>query len=181
VTTGSLVPRSDTSPVIFGLKKGWVLVDPGSAAGLDGSMTKAVNRNQNWFGYYWAPTALIGKHKMVKLPFGVPFAGKENWDNCLVKAEQDCAKPKPSAWVKSAVNTVVTDRFKKIGGPALNYLAKRVFSGKVMNEMLVYMKDNQAQGSDASIEFLKKHEKIWSKWVLPTAAKKIKAALKSLK
>ena len=37
-------------------KKGWVLVDPGSAAGLDGSMTKAVERGENWFGYYWSPT-----------------------------------------------------------------------------------------------------------------------------
>ena len=31
-------------------KKGWVLVDPGSAAGLDGSMAKAVERGENWFG-----------------------------------------------------------------------------------------------------------------------------------
>ena len=29
-------------------KKGWVLVDPGSAAGLDGSMAKAVERGENW-------------------------------------------------------------------------------------------------------------------------------------
>ena len=43
-------------------KKGWVLVDPGSAAGLDGSMAKAVERGDNWFGYYWSPTAMIGKY-----------------------------------------------------------------------------------------------------------------------
>ncbi|PLX44066.1 MAG: ABC transporter substrate-binding protein, partial [Hyphomicrobiales bacterium] len=92
-------------------KKGWVLVDPGSAAGLDGSMTKAVERGENWFGYYWSPTAMIGKHNMVKLPFGVPFAGSDNWDGCIVKAEQDCADPKPSSWTKSEVRTVVTDRF----------------------------------------------------------------------
>ena len=159
-------------------KKGWVLVDPGSAAGLDGSMTKAVERGQNWFGYYWSPTAMIGKHKMVKVPFGVPFAGADNWDGCIAKAEQDCAAPKPSSWTKSAVNTVVTDRFKKAGGPALGYLAKRVFPGDVMNGMLVYMKANQAQGSDASIEFLKNHEKVWSTWVSADIATKVKAALK---
>ena len=59
-------------------KKGWVLVDPGSAAGLDGSMAKAVERDENWFGYYWSPTSMIGKYKMHKLDFGVPFGGKEN-------------------------------------------------------------------------------------------------------
>ena len=74
-------------------KKGWVLVDPGSAAGLDGSLAKAVERGQNWFGYYWSPTALAGKYSLVKIPFGVPFAGSDNWDGCIVKPEQDCARP----------------------------------------------------------------------------------------
>lgn len=160
-------------------KKGWVLVDPGSAAGLDGSMTKAVEREQNWFGYYWTPTAMIGKHKMVKLPFGIPFAGRDNWDNCLAKSEQDCADPKVSAWTVSEVQTIVTDKFKKAGGPAVDYLGKRVFPGDVMNEILVYMGENQASGSDATLEFLKKHEAIWSTWVSPEAAAKVKTALSS--
>lgn len=158
-------------------KKGWVLVDPGSAAGLDGSMSKAAERGENWFGYYWAPTALIGKYNMVPLDFGVPFAGKENWDGCIVKAEQDCASPKPSAWTKSEVHTVITDRFKKQGGAAVTYLTKRVVPGPVMNAMLVFMADQQAGGADAAVEFLKKHEAIWSKWVSADAAKKIKKTL----
>ena len=75
-------------------KKGWVFVDPGSAAGLDGSMNKALTRNENWFGYYWSPTSLIGKHKITKVDFGVPFVGKDHWDNCIVKPEKECAKSK---------------------------------------------------------------------------------------
>jgi glycine betaine/proline transport system substrate-binding protein len=158
-------------------KKGWVLVDPGSAAGLDGSMSKAAERGENWFGYYWAPTALIGKYNMVPLDFGVPFAGKENWDGCIVKAEQDCASPKPSAWTKSEVHTVITDSFKKKGGAAITYLSKRIVPGPIMNSMLVFMADEQAAGNDAAIEFLKKHEAIWSKWVSADVAKKIKKTL----
>ena len=158
-------------------KKGWVLVDPGSAAGLDGSMSKAAERGENWFGYYWAPTALIGKYNMVPLDFGVPFAGKENWDGCIVKAEQDCANPKPSAWTKSEVHTVITDSFKKKGGAAITYLSKRIVPGPIMNSMLVFMADEQAAGNDAAIEFLKKHEAIWSKWVSADVAKKIKKTL----
>ena len=38
------------------------LVDPGSAAGLDGSIAKAGDRGENWFGYYWSPTAMVGKY-----------------------------------------------------------------------------------------------------------------------
>ena len=157
--------------------KGWMIVETGSAAGLDGSIAKAAERGENWFGYYWAPTALIGKYDMVKLDFGVPFAGKENWDGCIAKAEQDCANPKPSAWTKSEVHTVITDRFKKEGGAAVTYLTKRIVPGPVMNAMLVFMADQQAGGADAAVEFLKKHEAIWSKWVSSDAAKKIKKAL----
>jgi len=158
--------------------KGWKLVDPGSAAGLDGSMTKAVERGENWFGYYWSPTAMIGKHKMVKLPFGVPFAGAENWDGCIAKAEQDCADPKPSAWTQSEVHTVVTDDFKKNGGPeVMDYLGKRVFPGQIMNDMLVYMGEEQAGGEDAAIEFLLQHGNLWQSWVSADVAKKVQASL----
>ena len=159
-------------------KKGWVLVDPGSAAGLDGSIAKAAEGDKNWFGYYWNPTAIIGKYNMAPVDFGVKFAGAENWDGCIVKAEQDCANPKPSAWTKSEVNTIVTDKFKKNAGKkVMKYLKKRTYPGEVMNGMLVYMADNQAEGSDAAIEFLKTQEGIWTKWVSSDVAEKIKAGL----
>lgn len=158
-------------------KKGWVLVDPGSAAGLDGSLAKAVERGQNWFGYYWSPTALAGKYSLVKVPFGVPFAGSENWDGCIVKPEQECAAPKPSAWTKSEVHTVVSDSFSKSGGVAVDYLKTRVFPGAIMNGMLAYMQEEKASGEDAAVEFLRKHESIWTKWVSADAAAKVKASL----
>ena len=53
-------------------KKGWVLADPGSQAGLDASMAKAAQRDDNWLGYYWSPTAPVGKYEMKLMDFGVP-------------------------------------------------------------------------------------------------------------
>ena len=157
-------------------EKGWKLVDPGSAAGLDGSMSKAVNRGENWFGYYWSPTALIGRHKMVKLDFGVPFGGSENWDGCIVKPEQECADPKPSSWTESEVHTVVTAEFaKNAGNEVMEYLQNRVFPGDVMNGMLVYMDENQAEGADAAVEFLRVHGGVWASWVPSEVATKLKS------
>jgi glycine betaine/proline transport system substrate-binding protein len=46
-----------------------------------------------------------------------------------------------------------------------------------MNGMLVWMGENQAEGADAAIEFLKTQESVWGKWVSSDAAKKIKKAL----
>lgn len=158
-------------------KKGWRLIDPGSAAGLDASVAKYGDRKENWFGYYWTPTSLAGKYGMTMLEFGVPFAGKENWDGCIVKPEQECANPKPSAWTKSEVHTVITDSFKKRSALAGEYFAKRIFPAPVMNKMLVFMANEQASGEDAALEFLAKHESIWTKWVSPDVVKKVKASM----
>jgi len=159
-------------------KKGWVLIDPGSAAGLDGSIAKAAESGDPWIGYYWNPTSIVGKYSLIPLEWGVDYAGDENWNGCIVKPEQECVDPKPSAWIKSEVNTIITTKFAKQGGKkVVKYIKKRTYPGSVMNGMLVYMADNQASGADAAIEFLTKHEKVWKKWVSGAAKKKIKAGL----
>ncbi|MBT5911172.1 MAG: ABC transporter substrate-binding protein [Rhodospirillaceae bacterium] len=158
-------------------QKGWVLVNPGSGAGLKGSIAKAANRGENWFGYYWNPTAIVGKYNLIKLPFETKWAGSNNWDGCIVKPEQDCADPKPSSWTKSAVRTVITTKFSKRGGVAAKYLENRIFPGDVMNSMLVFMNNEKANGADTAIEFLRRHSDVWIKWVSKEAAKKIKASL----
>lgn len=157
--------------------KGWVLVDPGSAAGLDGAIAKASERGEPWFGYYWNPTSLIGKYNLQMLPFEVDFAGRDNWDNCIALAEQDCADPQPTAWTQSEVRTVVTAEFKDKGGAASDYFAKRAFPGEVMNAMLVYMSDNQATGEDAAYHFLETYPEVWGAWVSPDVAEMVQSEL----
>ena len=155
--------------------KGWVIVDPGSAAGLDGSIAKANERGENWMGYYWSPTSLLGKYNMQSVPFGVEFAGNEHWDACI--AQPECVDPQPTSWIQSEVYTIVTAEFAA-GNEDINaYLAARVFPGDVMGSMLVYMADEQAGGEDAAYEFLTQHMDLWTTWVPADVAEKIKAAL----
>jgi glycine betaine/proline transport system substrate-binding protein len=154
--------------------KGFVLLDTGSAAGLDGSIAKAYERQQGWLGYYWAPTSILGKYQMVKLDAGVPH-DKEAWESCNVQTE--CTQPKKTDWARASVFTVVTDRFKKEGGPAYDYLAARGWSNDTVNELLAWMSDNQATGTDGARQFLKTQESIWQTWVPADVAQKVKAAL----
>ncbi|TDH35788.1 ABC transporter substrate-binding protein [Pseudohoeflea suaedae] len=151
------------------------LVETGSAAGLDGSIAKAYEGKDPWFGYYWAPTALLGKYEMVKLDFPAEF-NKEQWDSCITKP--DCADPQPNAWTKSEVYTVVTDRFKQAGGPAYDYLTERSWPNDTVNKLLAWMADNQATGEDAAYYFLNNSPDIWTKWVSEDAAEKVKKAVK---
>ena len=155
--------------------KGFVLVDPGSAAGLDGSIAKAYERKQGWLGYYWAPTSILGKYAMVKLDPGVPH-NKAEWEACNSKAE--CASPKKNDWARADVFTVVTDRFKKAGGPAVEYLNKRNWGNDTVNNLLAWMQNNQASGKDGARHFLKTMPQVWTGWVSAEAAAKVKAAVK---
>ncbi len=154
--------------------KGFVLVDTGSAAGLDGSIARAYERKEGWLGYYWAPTSILGKYQMVKLDAGVPH-DQQAWENCNSKTE--CDNPTKNDWARAEVYTVVTDHFKTAGGPAYDYLSRRSWGNDTVNQLLAWMSDNQATGEDGARHFLKNNAQVWAGWVTPEVAQKVQSAL----
>lgn len=154
---------------------GFRLVDTGSAAGLDGSIAKAYERKQGWLGVYWAPTSLLGKYKMVKLEAGVPVNQVE-WKRCTTVAS--CPDPKPTAWPMGRLYTLITKPFADKAGPdVMKYLNTRTFKTADLQQVMLWMTDNQATGEDGAKRFLKEKQNVWTKWVTPAAAEKIKASL----
>ena len=155
-------------------KAGFVLVDTGSAAALDGSIAKAYERKAPWVGFYWAPTALLGKYPMVKLDIGLPTDSVE-WKRCNTVA--DCPDPKPNGWPLDRVFTLTTKSFAARSPTVMAYLNKRAWSNDTVNQLIAWMTDNQATGEEGAKYFLKNNETLWSPWVTPEAASKIKASL----
>ena len=80
-----------------------------------------------------------------KIPFGVDY-DDDNWHNCIVKPEKECANPKPTSWTKSIVETVVTDNFMNNSGIASDFIKNRTYPGEIMNQMFVFMTDQKATG-----------------------------------
>ncbi len=154
--------------------KGFELIDPGSAAGLDGSIAKAYERKEPWLGYYWAPTSILGKYPMVRLDMGVEH-NKEEWDSCT--SQPNCADPKPNEWTRSPVYTVVTSEFAENAPEAMAYLKERSWSNEVANEVLAYMSDNQYTGEDGARYFLKEYPDLWKEWLSDDTVKKVEDAL----
>ncbi len=153
---------------------GFEVIDPGSGAGLAGSIAKAFAREEAWFGYYWAPTSVLGKYEMVKVDFGAP-ANEEHHFSCIT--HEGCEDPKPGMYPPSTVQTVTTEGFAARAPVVFDYLNKRSFTNKEMNSLLAWMEDNQADGEVAMEYFLEEHEAIWSRWLAPEVAAKVKAAL----
>ncbi|ACA86129.1 ABC transporter substrate-binding protein [Shewanella woodyi] len=155
---------------------GFDLIDPGSGAGLAGSIARAYEREKPWFGYYWAPTAVLGKYKMVKVDFGTGV-DVEHFKACTSQAE--CADPKVTMYPKALVQTITTSDFTKKSSQGFDYLSKRAFTNEQMNGLLAWMEDNQADGDIAAEYFLTNYEDIWTQWVAADVAAKVKQAIKN--
>ncbi|MCD2181955.1 ABC transporter substrate-binding protein [Rhizobium sp. GN54] len=153
---------------------GFDLVDTGSAAGLDGSIANAFEKKTGWLGYYWAPTAILGKYEMTKLSFGVEHDKKE-WDACT--AIPDCPSPKVNAYPVSDVYTVVTKAFADKAGVTMDYMKTRQWDNQTVGKVLAWMGDNQGTNEDAAKYFLETYPEMWTKWVSPEVAEKVKASL----
>lgn len=159
----------------FGAKeKGFELIDTGSAAGLDGSIASAFEQKTGWLGYYWAPTAVLGKYDMVKLSFGAAH-DKAEWDSCT--AVTDCAAPKVNSYPVSDVFTVVTQKFAEKNPIAIDYFKARQWDNHTVGQVLAWMNDNQAQNEEAARHFLVTYPDLWTNWVGADVAAKVKAAL----
>lgn len=168
------VSTSNLYRAIGAREKGFELIDTGSAAGLDNSIANAFEKKAGWLGYYWAPTAIMGKYEMVKLSFGVPH-DKEDWDTCTSVPE--CPAPKINSFPISQAFTIATKSFADKAEVALPYVRARKWGNATVNGILAWQAENKATNEDAAKYFLNENEQIWTKWVASDVVQKIKAAL----
>ncbi len=59
----------------------------------------------------------------------------------------------------------------------VEFLKKYETTLDINNKFLAYMQDNKASTEDAAKWFLKEYESLWTQWVSPDVAAKVKAAL----
>lgn len=157
-----------------GAENGFDLIQADTPDALINSIATAFQNKHGWLGYYWAPTATLGKFEMVRLDFGVPH-NKVEWDKCTAVA--GCPNPKPNAWPKSKVYTVTTDDFRRSDATAFAYLANRSWSNRTVNGLMAWMNDNQASAAQGAVHFLQTREDLWLDWVTPEAAGKLRQFL----
>ena len=115
---------------------------------------------------------------MVKLDFGIEFAGVKNWRGCMVKPVADCDDPKPSAWSPTHLQTVITDKLAAtVPGEALAYLTAREFPSDLMSTLLATQYDKQLGTKETVRVFMLQHSLVWKPWVSADVASKIINAL----
>jgi glycine betaine/proline transport system substrate-binding protein len=157
----------------YGLDESYVNFRPGTGTALDAAIVSAYKQREPILFYYWSPTAIMGKFKLVKLE--EPPYNDACWATLTsrdAKTRQGCSSP--SATVQYGVSSA----FANAAPELIAVLEKATFPLDEINASLATMADEKAEASEVATEFLKTKEAVWGPWVSHQVRAKIKAALK---
>lgn len=145
----------------------------GSGETLATSLASAYEKKEPWFGYYWAPTAIMGKYHMVAVELG-PY------DAAAHEANQNPNNPAPgvSSFPAAPVLTVVTADFAQREPAIAEFLGKVSINLDHMNAVVAWMDENGASGEEAAVYYLTTYKDVWGNWLNDEAREKLAAVLK---
>lgn len=165
---------NDSLKVAFDLEgNGIDVFDHGSGETLAGSIASAYEKKEPWFGYYWAPTPVLGKYNMVPVDMG-PYVPDVHTCN----ATQDCPTPGKSSYPAAPVVTGVTTTFAAREPEVVALLSNLSFTNQQMGEILAWKQDNNASAEEATVYFLSNYKDVWKNWLTDDAKKNLAGLLK---
>jgi len=123
----------------------------GSGSALAGTMVGAYKKGEPWVGYYWAPTAVMGRLDMVRL--------------------------KGSEYPPADVDILINKSMLEKAPDVVEILKKYGTTVDDNNEFLSVMDENSWDAAQTAEWFLKNKEAVWTQWVSADVAAKVKAAL----
>lgn len=144
----------------------------GSGETLQTSIAAAYDEQAPWFGYYWAPTAVLGKYPMVQVQ-----VGEYNADAHTCNGDVDCAEPTFSAYPAAKVVTAASAAFIEREPAVAELMSKVSFTNAQMGDVLAWRLDNNASYDEAAVYFLTTYKDTWGGWLSDDASAKLAAIL----
>ena len=144
----------------------------GSGETLQTSIAAAFADEEPWFGYYWAPTAVLGKYPMVAVQ-----VAEYDAEAHACNGDVDCANPTVSAYPASKVVTAASSTFVEREPAIAELMSKVSFTNAQMGEVLAWRLDNNASNEEAAVYFLSNYKDVWASWLNDEATAKLSAIL----
>ncbi|TWI55608.1 glycine betaine/proline transport system substrate-binding protein [Pseudomonas duriflava] len=145
----------------------------GTGPALDTAISTAIRRQEPILFYYWSPTPLMGRFKLVQLE-EPPFS-EEAWETL---SDPRNPAPKPSRSLPAKITIGVSRDFHD-KAPALVQLFEKVqVPLPLFNQILGDMAGKHQDADKVSLAFLKQHRELWSAWMPEEAVARVDAALK---
>ncbi|MEX0311977.1 MAG: glycine betaine ABC transporter substrate-binding protein [Tateyamaria sp.] len=144
----------------------------GSGETLATAIAAAYEAKEPWFGYYWAPTSVLGKYPMVQVEMPAYDA-----DTHTCNGLEDCATPGLSAYPVSNVVTAGTQAFVDREPEAAALMQNLTFTNAQMGEVLAWQESNEASNEEAAVYFLTTYKDVWGDWLNDAARENLAALL----
>ena len=149
---------NDNLKVVHQLEaNGFEVFDHGSGANLGASIAAAFADNEPWFGYYWSPTAVLGKYEMTMVDIGdidpAQHAINQNPDS-----PED--KLAPSGFPPAPVLNVVTADLAKREPEVFKFIQNMSYPNDIISKMLAWKEANNASAGETAAWVLTNHKDI---------------------
>lgn len=144
----------------------------GSGETLAASIASAYENKEPWFGFYWAPTSVLGKYPMTFVDMGPHDLEKHT---CNISA--DCETPSMSAFPRSVVTTVLSKDFMAENAEISELMTNLTFTNAQMGATLAWVEDNKASYEEGAVHFLTTYNDVWGAWLNDAAREKLSPLL----
>ena len=166
---------NDNLKVVYQLEANGIEVfDHGSGANLGASIAAAFADNEPWFGYYWGPTAVLGKYEMTRVDIGDVDPVQHAINQSPDSPEDKLA---PSGFPSARVLNAVTPDLSKREPEVFKFIQKMSFTNDIISKMLAWKEENNASASAAAAWILTNHKNVILSWVNEDAKAKLNKLL----
>lgn len=164
---------NDNLITALGLRDSMEVFDHGSGETLGASIASAYEDEAPWFGYYWAPTAVLGKYPMVQVKIG-----DIDTDVHLANSNADNPDAAVSDFPPAPVLTVATTELNEREPDIATLMSNISFDIDTLNTVLAWQDGEGASAEEAAVYFLSNYSDTWSAWVDDSARENLAALIK---
>ncbi len=169
---------NDVKIEAYGLSEYYNLIAPGSSGVMEAALASAQMKQEPVFGYYWAPTAIMGLYDWYILE--EPAYDADVWAQITAAKDDDSLRPLSEACayetvpIDIGINADLRDKAPDV----VEMLEDMMVGVEALNRTAAWAKENEVQDWDeAAIWYFNEYESTWKTWVTDDAYDKIKAAL----
>lgn len=164
---------NDNLITALGMRDSLEVFDHGSGETLATSIAAAYESEEPWFGYYWGPTAVLGKYGMTKVEIG-DIDGMVHTEN----QNKESSNPGVSDFPPAPVLTVATTELAGREPEVAELMGKVSFEIGLLSSVLAWQEENSASAEEAAVYFLTTQSDVWSEWVNDDARAKLSGFIK---
>lgn len=166
----------------YGLTEFYNIISPGAVAAMDAALAGAQKKKEPVFGYYWAPTSIMGAYDWWILE--EPPYDAAVWDKITAARDDKSLRPiaEAVAYDSPPIDKGVHKDLKDKASDVYELLKKMNVGLKPINKTAAWAVETDIQGEweKAAIYYLRTFEDRWSTWMPDKNFKKVKDALEKV-